>query len=41
MMVEFYLVPAGVEPPKPTPTLDAGFVVQPKKTVRKRKKGSK
>ncbi len=41
MMIEFYVVPAGVEPPKPTPTLDSSFVVPPKKIVKKRKRVSK
>lgn len=40
-MLEFYVVPAGVEPPQPTPTLDTRFVVEPKKIVKKRKKVSK
>jgi hypothetical protein len=39
--IEFYLIPAGAEPPKPTPTFDSSFVVQPKKVIKKRKKGSK
>jgi hypothetical protein len=39
MMVEVYLIPAGVEPPKPTPTLNSDFVVEPKrKAVVRRKK---
>lgn len=41
MMCEFYLAPAGVDPPNPTPTLDSSFVIQPKKVIKKRKKTSK
>lgn len=41
MMVEIYLVPAGVESPKPTPTLNADFVMLPKKIIKKRKRVSK
>jgi len=38
MWVEVYLLPPGVEPPRPTPTLNADFVVEPPvKTVKKRK----
>ncbi|MBS1796768.1 MAG: hypothetical protein JSS81_23255 [Acidobacteria bacterium] len=39
MWVEVYLVPTGVEPPRPTPTLNGDFVEEPaKKIVGKRKK---
>ena len=41
MTVEFYLVPAGVEPPKPTPTLNSDFVIEPPARPKKRRRNSK
>ncbi len=41
MFVEVYLLTAGVEPPKPTPTLNSDFVVEPKRKVTKRRKSSR
>jgi hypothetical protein len=41
MWVEVYLLPAGIEPPKPTPTLNGDFVVEPKRKVTKRRKSSR
>jgi len=41
MWVEVYLLPPGVEPPKPTPTLNSDFVVEPKRKVTRRRKSSR
>lgn len=41
MFVEVYLLPPGVEPPKPTPTLNSDFIEEPKKKTTKKRKRSK
>ena len=40
-MLEIFAVPFGIEPPKPTPTVDEKFIAPPKQVVKKRRKTSK
>lgn len=41
LSLELFVVPDGVEPPKPTPTVDEKFIAPPKKVEKKRRKISK
>jgi hypothetical protein len=35
--IDIWLLPPGVEPPKPTPSVDQSFIRPPRKPIRKRK----